>query len=41
MSKLIPNTKENKIIAKKLAEKEKTLNDIKSMKPVKYKKSHK
>ncbi|MGX2958065.1 hypothetical protein JNUCC23_02080 [Peribacillus sp. JNUCC 23] len=41
MARLIPDTKENRELAKKLAEKAKTLNYIKSVKPAKDKKPHK
>ena len=41
MTKLIPNTKENREIAKKLVNKAKTLDYVKNIKPVKNKKPHK
>ncbi|MGE6379529.1 hypothetical protein [Peribacillus muralis] len=41
MTKIIPDTKENRAIAKKLAQMAKTLNYSKDLKPVKNKKPHK
>jgi len=41
MTKLIPDNVETRKLAKKLAEKAKTLNYIKNVKPIKNKKSHK